>query len=166
NDVIRKVGDRVIANSQSLINIVSDIEPGTRTELEVWREGKAISLPIEIAKWPGMATAQWGAPYLGMHITEINEPTQAKEQLELDFEPEYIVVEVVKGSPADQAGIRRGDLVLEIAHEDARQRDAFERLVLEKGTPGKTILVKVLSTTAAEPAPSDKFVKIPEDYQP
>lgn len=166
NDVIRKVAGIAITNSQGLIDVVSDIEPGTSTELEVWRDGKRITLPIEIAKWPGQSTALYGAAYLGMHITEPLDSKQAREQLELDFEPEFFVAEVVKDSPAAKAGIKRGDLILEIGHEDSRTRDSFEKLVGEKGKPGKTVLVKVLSTAPPAEEPADKFLKIPEDYQP
>lgn len=58
-DVILKLNGNAIAASYELPALVSEIKPGARAKLEVWRDGKARNLDVTVGEFPsaGVATA-------------------------------------------------------------------------------------------------------------
>jgi len=165
-DIIQKVNDHKIVNTTDLINYVSDLEPGTAGTLDVWRDGKSISIDITIGKFPGMFTAQWGRDYLGMHVAKFDDlermgfgarPNNVKEQ-----GTDFVIVQVVEGSPAGEAGIRRGDIIVEVAHDEVGSLAEFTDLLEENARPGKTLLIRV---SRMEEEAQKIYVKVPDDYE-
>ncbi len=165
DDIIRKVNGVKIKASTNLINIVSDIEPGTVVPLDLWRDGKAVTLDVEVGKFPGMSAARFGRAYLGMHIADLDLGDDDLEKLGLEESPSnFFVVEVIPGSPADTAGIRPGDAILEIAHVEIGSLEDFKSAIAENARPGKTLLLKALQLQV-DKEPRKIYLKVPEDYK-
>lgn len=162
DDIVLKVNDHKIVDTTDLINYVSDLEPGVLGTLDVWRNGKLEKLDITIGKFPGMMTAQYGRDYLGMHVTELQLRPEFMERLELDKQPsDFYVVEVVPGSPAEEAGIHSEDIVIEIAHQEVTTLEGFKSLLEEHARAGKTLFMRV---TRLGEEPRKVYLKVPEDY--
>jgi S1-C subfamily serine protease len=51
NDVVLQVDDVTIRNENHFINLVSDMAPGRRVKLQVWRDRKAITLDAVVGDW-------------------------------------------------------------------------------------------------------------------
>lgn len=165
DDVIREIDGKRIEDSTSLINTVSAMNPGDVAQVKIWRRGQPMELDVEIGEFPGRTAAIFGRDYLGMHITELTLNPEFMEERGMDEAPaEFYVAAVVPDSPADEAGIRRGDVVMEIAYEDTTSIARFKKVVREKAQPGKTLLVKVWTLTEEEPR--KVYLKVPEDFDP
>ena len=50
-DIITKISDREIGNSNDLSDIISSHEPGDNIALEIWREGEVISLNVTLSEF-------------------------------------------------------------------------------------------------------------------
>ena len=165
DDIIRMVDGIKIGTTTDLINIVSDIEPGITVPLELWRNGKSMILDLEVGKFPGMSAARFGKAYLGMHVDELELSDDGLELLGVKESPtNFFVVEVVPGSPADIAGIKTGDIIQEVAHEEVGSLVEFKEAITENARPGKTLLLKVLQLRPDEES-RKIYIKVPEDYK-
>ena len=165
DDVIRDINGGVIQDPTDLINKVSDLSPDTSAKIGIWRKGESMILSVTVGEFPGMLAARFGRDYYGMHVVEIALSDEDLQALGMDEQPaNFYVVEVVPGSPADRAGIAKGDVVLEIAHEEATDLESFREILREEGEPGKTILLRVLALQK-DAEPRKVYLKIPEGYE-
>lgn len=165
-DIIHRVNDHKIVDTTDLINFVSELEPGTDGTLDVWRNGKSVTIDIVIGKFPGIPTAKYGRDFLGMHLAKFDD----FERLQLRVPPsvyedqatDFMIVEVIDGSPAAEAGIRVGDMIVEVAHNEVTTLAEFKESLEENARPGKTLLIRV---SRMEEETGKIYVKVPEDYE-
>ncbi len=165
DDVIRELNGGGVEDSTDLINSISALVPGTVATVGIWRKGKAMELKVTIGEFPGMTPAEFGPDYFGMYVTALEMTPQGLESLGVEEEPaDFKVAEVKSGSPADKAGIKSNDLVLEIAHKETTTLDSFKQVMKEEGRPGKTLLMRVLRLRPGA-EPRKVYLKIPDDYE-
>jgi serine protease Do len=85
-------------------------------------------------------------PYLGVGVADVN--AERAERLKLKQETGVEITTVTKDSPAEKAGLQKGDVVLEYNNERVESMEQFVRLVRE--TPvGRT--VKLLVSREGQP---------------
>lgn len=118
----------------------------------------ALALGLVALLAPGAFAADG---YLGVHIQDLNEAFAAA--LDLEEDAGVLVSEVVEDSPAEAAGLQRGDLILTINGRDAVDTDRFTRRI-RRIDAGETAMLEILrkgqpmniTVTLAE-APEDEF---------
>lgn len=150
DDVIRELNGKKITSSSALQVELSMTAPGTEVSLGILREGKSQTVKVKV----GELNAKTDAPEeenegdvkpgkIGVTIAPIDD--DARQQLQLPEEIKGVVVaEVRQGSPADDAGLAQGDVILEVNHHAVTSTDAFAKEVHATVT-GKTILLRVWS---------------------
>ena len=162
-DVVRKINDTEIHRSTELINTISAIAPGKSARVELWRRGKPMELDIVVGEYPGYTAARFGRDYLGMHFSPLMMNPDFLERLGLEEQPsDFYVVEIVQDGPADEAGIRPQDIIVEVAYEEVKSKEEFLKTLREKAEPGKTLLMKVWTLTEEEPR--KVYVKVPDNF--
>jgi S1-C subfamily serine protease len=105
-------------------------------------EGLGFAIPIEIAHAVATDLIDTGRArhgYLGIDATDL--PTE--HAASLGVEGGAIVAEVEAGSPADEAGLQPGDVVVEVDGEPARSMSSLI-VSIRLSTPGATVLFTVL----------------------
>lgn len=144
-DVIIEFMGREITNMTSLPSMVAQTEVGTEAELTIVRKGKKKKITVTIGKLDeeqaddGTATGESISRELGIAVQELT-PELAKT-LGLDEQNGLIISDVESGSPAAAAGIRRGEIILEINQKPVRNLEEL-RSVLEKvKTDGNILLL-------------------------
>ncbi|MGH8149558.1 MAG: Do family serine endopeptidase, partial [Steroidobacteraceae bacterium] len=113
-DVILKIDGRAVSGSQSLAAAVGLSNPGTRATLEIWRNGKPLTLHMTL----GSATTSTAVAANNEHLPGKAQnrlgltvrPLTAAERAEAGV-PSGLLVENATG-PAADAGIQPGDIVL------------------------------------------------------
>jgi serine protease Do len=156
-DVIRSLNGQPIANGSALQVAVSQDTPGTHIQLGVLREGKPLNLDVTVGQYEGAkaliadndgdssngarGTANSGK--LGLAVANITD--SARQQLQIpDGVKGALIQNVRPESPADEAGLQQGDIVLEVNRKATPSADQFVSLV--HGAPaGKDVLLLVWS---------------------
>ncbi len=117
-DIIFSRDGKPVDDVGSFRNGIASTSPGTSTKLEIWRDGKAITVEVKLGKLPGEPTAvaqqaeSEGAAKLGIALAEV--PPELRSKLGPDAKGGALVANVEPNSPAAQAGLRRGDVILEV----------------------------------------------------
>ncbi|MCM8757881.1 MAG: Do family serine endopeptidase [Candidatus Omnitrophica bacterium] len=135
-DVIVRFNNQEIKNIRELINLVSNTEVGKKVKIGIVRDRKEITLEVEIGQRPDNleeVTEKGREIWRGMEVKEIT-PEIARE-LNLEEKSGVVVIDVESNSPADIAGITRGDVILEIEKQPIRNLSDYKRVTQAlKGT--------------------------------
>ncbi|RMF87442.1 MAG: DegQ family serine endoprotease [Nitrospirae bacterium] len=126
-----------------LFNVRGEVV-GINTAIISGASGIGFAVPINMAKQVveqlkehGKVTRGW----IGVYIQEITE--ELRQSLELPSREGVLVADVVKGSPAEKAGIRRSDVIVEFDGKPVHKVEELPRIVA--ATPvGKKVEVVVL----------------------
>ena len=117
-DVIVEFDGKPIDSPTTLRNIVADTEVGKNVDVMLFRDGKKQTLQVKIGEQPGekedvsAAAPTETAEKFGVSVQELSD--EIANQLGYEGETGVIVSNVESGSAADDAGLRRGDLIKEI----------------------------------------------------
>ncbi|OQX95200.1 hypothetical protein B6I21_06655 [candidate division KSB1 bacterium 4572_119] len=130
DDVIQNVNDIKIRRPQTLTRIIRKIQPGETASIRVIRDGKSKTIKVVIGKLKKSHNLSYfyggddvnvfsffekGSGYLGVHLQELNE----------DLAPYFkvkpgegaLIMEVEEDSPAEEAGLKSGDVILKVDGE-------------------------------------------------
>ena len=149
-DVITELNGKKMENSGQLQAAISSERPGNKVTLTVMRDGKSLNLPVtleglnkksdETASNSGDShgKARWG---VGLE----NLTPDLRQELQLPDNVKGVVIgNVVPGSPADNAGISRGDVIMEVNRKPVQSADDVKR-ELGNVPSGKDAMVLVWS---------------------
>ncbi|MBI3323851.1 MAG: Do family serine endopeptidase [Candidatus Omnitrophica bacterium] len=114
-DVVKQFDGKPVKNSRELVEGVSRTKVGRQVPIEVIREGKRLSLKIEVGARPseGEATEGTGQTWRGLRVAELT--PQLAEHFGFGADASGVaVIEVDPGSPTSEAGLEAGDVINEI----------------------------------------------------
>ena len=122
-----------VKNPTHLRSLVADTAPNTSVPLTLLRDGKEMSLSVSIGEMPkDVASLRKAEPgsIQGKHAlaglsVEPVKPEQTAEGYGV------VVTQVKPNSPAQRAGIRAGDIVVEVNRTAIRSVEVFELLAKE-----------------------------------
>ncbi len=149
-DVIAQLNGQPIANGSALQVAVSELSPGTSIALGVLRDGKSSTVKLTVgqyhAKGAEVASNGENGPQsgkLGLAVSDLN--AEARQQLNVPEEVHGALVENVRpASPADDAGLAPGDVILEVDRKATGSANQFVSQV--HGNPAdKDLLLLVWS---------------------
>lgn len=117
-DVIRRFDGQIITRVKSLPRLVAASKPGSKADVEVWREGGSEFIEFTISKRPSeevLASKPMGESVtpgpLGLSVATIT--PQLRDQYGLSDDAKgVLVVDIDPNGPAGSAGLRPGDIVL------------------------------------------------------
>jgi serine protease Do len=149
-DVIIQVNGQKVSDAGDLQATISGKRPGGKVTLEVMRDGSRLSLPVTLQEFAGNkehaesgTSGQQGKARWGLGLMDIS--PELREQLQAPAEVHGAVVSNVQpGSPADNAGIGRGDVILEV-NRHAVQNMADVRHALESVPAGQDAMLLIWS---------------------
>ena len=126
-DVILEFEGQKTPEMPDLQRAVADTAPGKMARVTILREGKRETREVKIGEMPGdeVAVAARGAERWGLTVQPIT-PELAR-QFNLSGQSGVLVSEVEEGSPAARAGIRAGDVVLEVNRRRVSDVQGFEQ---------------------------------------
>jgi serine protease Do len=132
-DVITELNSKKMDNSGQLQAAISAQRPGNKVNLTVMRDGKSLNLPVtleSINKKGGETASNSGESHgkarWGVALENLN--ADLRDQLQLPSDVKGVVVTNVQpGSPADNAGISRGDVILEVNRKPVQSADDVKR---------------------------------------
>ena len=119
-DVITELDGQKVSDASGLQIEVGQKHPGTSIKLEVLRDGKNVNVPVTLEAMGSRddegkeaASNSNGKPRWGVSLTDMT--PELREQLQASSDVHGAVVEQVQpGSAADNAGLQRGDVIVEV----------------------------------------------------
>ncbi len=136
-DVILRFGEHEIRNANDLPWLAASSGSGSKIQLDAVREGQAMTVTVTLVPMPrqfGGTAAQPGAapapapaepasadvevPGLGLRVTSVT--PELRQRYGLSPTSGALVVHVDAGGPADLAGLRVGDVVLQVERRAIR----------------------------------------------
>ncbi|MDH5632883.1 MAG: DegQ family serine endoprotease [Gammaproteobacteria bacterium] len=136
-DVIVSFDGQKVDDSTGLRNIVARTEVGKRVEVIVIRDGKRKTLKVKTGKQPkdmgrdpveqDEESAENGAEATGFRVKTLT--PEIAEELGIDTSEKGVVVTAVEpGSAAQQAGLRRGDVIVSLNRKRISNATDFNRV--------------------------------------
>jgi serine protease Do len=119
-DVIIKIDNQKVADAGELQATVSQKGPGAKITLDVLRDGKSLSLPVTLEAMgnrsaEGKESSEDGQGKMRWGIGLNDLTPDLREQIQAPREVHGALIEQVQpGSSADNAGLQRGDVILEV----------------------------------------------------
>jgi serine protease Do len=123
-DLITGLDGREISDAGQLQVVVGQTPPGTHVKLQVFRDGKNMELPVTLEKMGARdqdedetASNESDKPRWGLGLADVT--PDVRQQLRASAQVKGAVVErVLPGSPADNAGLRPGDVIVGVNRHD------------------------------------------------
>ena len=119
-DVILEYNGKEIHSANDLSLSVADTKVGEPANLKVLRDGKEVTLQVHVGEKPAdvaqafQSSGSQERGKLGLAVENIT-PEVARE-MHLSSTVGALVTEVKPGSPADEAGVRPGDVIKGVNH--------------------------------------------------
>jgi serine protease Do len=124
-DVVKQVDGKSVEDASELQMAVGLKSPGDKVNLEVMRDGKSQNYSLNLAALDDKTDnerasngahdkARWG-----IGLTDVSGDVRSELQLPEDVKG-AVVANVQPGSPADNAGLRRGDVILQVNRKDTK----------------------------------------------
>jgi serine protease Do len=112
-DVIRKIDGQPVADSTDVTSRVGNMAPGTKVNVEVWRDGKPVTLTATIGSWDNSEKVASNDESAASHakLGLAVRPLTSDEKQEVGHGG--LVVQNATG-PAALAGIQPGDLIISV----------------------------------------------------
>jgi serine protease Do len=157
-DVVLRVGERVVDGSGQYRNVVAQLAPGSKARLTLRRAGREQTVEVDVIERAETPTRPTNVDPedrndpLGMSIADLS--PQTTRQLRLPAGTQGVVVtNVMRGGLAEEAGVRPGDLILEVnrqpvktardvakAFGEARAKDVL--LLVSRGGAGGYLVIE------------------------
>jgi len=150
-DVISELNGKKILNGSELQVAVSEDRPGTKIALGVIRDGKPMTVNLTVGEFHGKNDVETadndGGPQnngkLGISVGDLT--ADARQQIHAPDQLHGVLVQNVRpDSPADDAGLQPGDVIVEIDRKPAASPSQFVSEV-HNSPVGKDLLLLVWS---------------------
>jgi serine protease Do len=117
----------MVKRSDDLPIIVARTPVGRKVAVKVYRDGAPRTLSVRIGelKEETVAASMKGSHDLGLTVQSIT--PQMAESLAMDRAEGVVVTSITPGSPAARAGLRRGDVILEVNKTRISDMAAYQR---------------------------------------
>ncbi|HFE53363.1 MAG TPA: PDZ domain-containing protein [Bacteroidetes bacterium] len=153
HDVILKFDGEKLHGPADLTELLDEYEPGDTVKVEIERRGKRKTVQVVLASKPespfrvpippvpGVVRFQDGASRLGVELQELN-PDLAR-YFKLKKPQGALITSVEPDSPAEEAGLKAGDVIVEIDGEKVETPDDVDD-ILQDVEPDETVKVTVI----------------------
>ena len=145
-DIITAIDGTQVNTSRELTAKAAGLTVGDKVEVTLLRDGKHKTVSLQVGRRP-LTLAQNGKPgseretEYGLRVSDLT-PEMARE-LNIGSDGGAVVTGVQPGSQADKAGLREGDVIIEVnRHTIDSAKDFKTRVMQHKKDDGLNLLVK------------------------
>ena len=149
-DVITEVDGHKVSDAGELQVVIGQKQPGTKINLTVMRAGKTLTVPITLeeldsrtAEGNSSSNENGGKMRWGLGLGNLT--PDIRDQIQAPRDVHGAVIEQVQpGSPADNAGLQQGDVILEVNRHNVQSASDVQQ-ALSSVAKGQDVLLLVWS---------------------
>jgi serine protease Do len=152
-DVVIELNGKKVLDNRHFRLLVSQTPPQTKVTLKLLREGKSRTASATLEELPAqLASNGKGAPETtpespeealqGVEVGDVGRPERRQFEIPTDVNG-ALVVKVEADSAAYEAGLREGDVILELNQQKIRNAD--DAVTLSKKVKEKSVLLRIWS---------------------
>jgi len=141
SDVIVRFDGRPIHKAEELPRLVAVTPVGKKVEVEVIRDGdrKTLELKVGVLKEKEVEGGGSTANDFGITLQEIT--PELAQSLDLEEEKGLVISDIDQDGPAWEAGMRRGDVVLEVNRKEVASLDDFRKAIAKRDKKRPTLFL-------------------------
>ena len=142
-DVILRFDGKEIENAHKLSQLAAATAPNTQVKVDILRNGKAETVTLSTGTMPSeeqTITSPAEQTSWGMTVQELTPPLA--QQLGLEPGTTGVVISDIKqGSPAAEAGLRPGDLIMEVNRKGINKLNDYQQALKQVKKGGNLLLL-------------------------
>ncbi len=128
-DVIVEFEGKEIKESSELPALVARVQPGKQVRLKVLRDKKEMPISVTIGDLKEEETVASAKEKTGLGLTVQTVTPRIARSLGLDRPEGVVVTAVDPGSPADDGGLQRGDIILEVNRKPIHNLSDYKKAI-------------------------------------
>lgn len=135
SDCIKEFDNKPINNVKELLNAVAATEVGRKVKAVVIRDKKPLALEVQVGERPedleetAIPQRSVSGAWRGLEVEDLTAETARR--LRIEEEKGVVIVDIEPNSPADEAGLIPGDVILEINKQSVKNISDYQRLTKE-----------------------------------
>jgi serine protease Do len=144
-DVIVACDRKEVADSHEMAALVATLPVGKQVPLRVIRDGKETTLNVKIATLndreavAGKAAEETPQGKWGLQLQDLS--PEAAREAGLGSGQGVVVTGVLPGSPAEEATLQKGDIVLEVNRQPVKSVEDMKARMAQSGDKGQALLL-------------------------
>jgi serine protease Do len=145
-DVITEVNGKAVNDAGELQVVVGQKQPGTTLQLRLTRDGNAVNLAVTLETFGSRdrevrrASAEGGKPRWGIGLADLT--PEIRQQLQVNDSLNGAVIErVMPGSSADNAGLQRGDIIVEVNRKPVNSAADVQKALADVANDGDVLVL-------------------------
>jgi serine protease Do len=146
-DVIIKVNGQPVKNSEDLRFKIADIQPGSKVDLTLIRDGKEMTAAAKVDELePEREKGQIASPDKDIGVSVIALTPQIARRSGLKTTEGLLITEVRQGSEADRENLQAGLIIVEVNRRKVTSVRDFED-ILKRTTAGDEVILLIRQET-------------------
>ncbi|MBV9757582.1 MAG: DegQ family serine endoprotease [Alphaproteobacteria bacterium] len=152
-DVIETVNGQPIADPRALAVEIAGIKPGSQATVRVLRNGNSQEFNVTIGTLPNEKVAENGSTQSGEQDTSQAKvglavqplTPELREQLDLPAKVKgAVIAQVTPGSPAEQAGLQQGDVIVGVGTKGVTSADEAVSAIKDAAHHHRSLALRVV----------------------
>jgi serine protease Do len=144
-DLIVEFNGVPVESNSHLVRMVADVRPGQTVKIGYYRDGKLRSTEVSVARRTIDDELAAASPELEgekgrLGISGQNLTGQLASEIGASSKAGVVLVVVEPDGPADDAGLRRGDIIIEANRQPVRTVDDLQRILADVPAGGDLLL--------------------------
>jgi serine protease Do len=144
-DAITALNGKGVKDARELSREVAGLEPGSTVTLSVWRDGKSQELSVKLGKLPGEKTAS-RSDDKGADVGKLGLSLAPADSVGGAAAKGVVVVGVEPGSPAEEKGLKPGDVIAEVAGKAVETPQDVKSAIAQSRKDGKKAVLMRLES--------------------
>ena len=149
-DVITKVNGKSVEDASALLRAIAAHKPGTSVTLDVWRNGKAVTMDVTLGdrqtgvnsgKPSEAGQKQQNQGQLGLTVRPIKD--EERRELKLEGKGGLLVLDVDPSKPAAEAGVRPGDVIVKANRQAVSSPEDLSKIVAGEGSKRGAVMLQI-----------------------
>lgn len=148
-DVVFLLDGDTVPDVHWLQNRLAARRPGDTARLLLWRRGQELERAVVLAAWPGAGTAPAEAPPVRNWLGLVTRPVGKADRARTGLDSGVTVEAVEPAGPSDKAGLRAGDVIVEVNYAPVQDQAGFRAAATRMSDYPLPVLFRVFRGTTA-----------------